>query len=61
MGLIDACWAINEVPMQLEVTRGKKAHQVTQTCNLDGIPMNIEESFAHHFRVQTEHEWTKNW
>ena len=58
MGLIDARWAINEAPVQLEVTHRKK-HQASQTHNLDGIPTNIyEENSPRNFRVQSEREWT---
>ena len=37
----------------------EEAYRVSQTCNLDGIPMNIyEENSARNFRVQSERKWT---
>ena len=37
----------------------KESYRVPQTCNLDGIPMNIyEENSTRNFRVQSESEWT---
>ena len=51
-------WAINEAPMQLEVTRGKK-HTGCHKHALRWNSMNIYEgNSARNFRVQSECEWT---
>ena len=42
MGLIDVRWAINEVPVKLEV-----AYRVLQTRNLDGLCMSYKTAYTH--------------
>ena len=55
-------WVINEAPVQLICfLPAEEAHWMPQTCNLDGIPINInEENSTSNFRVQSEREWTLN-
>ena len=58
MGLIDAQWAINEVPVQLEIPAERS---IPSTVNMQFTWNSYEylwENSARNFRVQNECEWT---